>query len=297
MSANSSVLKNLSLDRLLNFAEVVRKGGITAATGGDLSRQALISRQIGELASHFEVELTRRSGRGLAFTSTGAQLAKLVTEFEKGLEDLRGMVKAAPVAYSISASNSALHWLLLPRLKAISEALPAVKWTIQHDAGKIIGDKVTMGEVDFGLFIGTPGPATLKRRLLGHVEYSVFVPATMATKGSVATALRDHPLALPVGGTLRQTLKAWSKKQKTALNIRLEVDSYLQAADAVRRGTHAAILPSLASTAMPTDVQCLPLPSAIAQRRKLWLLWTDRLLRTRSAAVDVKDVLFRILNQ
>ena len=71
MSASSKSLKNLSLDRLRNFAEVVRKGGISTATGGDRSRQALISRQIAELSSHFEVELTRRSGRGLAFTPAG----------------------------------------------------------------------------------------------------------------------------------------------------------------------------------------------------------------------------------
>ena len=297
MSANSSVLKNLSLDRLRNFAEVVRKGGITAATGGDLSRQALISRQISELASHFEVELTRRSGRGLAFTPAGAQLARLVTELERGLDDLRGTVKAAPAAYSIAASNSVLHWMLLPKLKAISTALPAVKWTFHHEGSRAIGDKITMGEIDFGLFIGTPSHTTLKRRFLGNVEYSVFVPANLSTATDTATVLRDCPLALPIGGALRVSLDAWAKQRKTDLNVRLEVDSYLQAADAVVRGTHAAVLPSLAATSMPKGVRATPLPAPMAQRRKLWLLWTDRLLRTRGAAIEVRDVLLRTLGE
>ena len=297
MSANSSILKNLSLDRLRNFAEVVRKGGIAAATGGDLSRQALISRQISELASHFEVELTRRSGRGLAFTPAGAQLARLVTELERGLDELRVTVKAAPVSYSIAASNSVLHWMILPRLKAISVALPTVKWTLHHEGSTGIGDKVSMGEIDFGLCIGTPRPATLKRRFLGNVEYSVFVPASLESKGDVATVLCDCPIALPIGGTLRESLDTWAKKQKTNLNIKLEVDSYLQAADAVVRGTHAAVLPSIAAAGMPNDVHSMPLPSPMAQRRKLWLLWTDRLLRTRSAADEVRSVLLRTLGQ
>ena len=295
MSASSTAFKNLSLDRLRNFAEVVRKGGIAAATAGDRSRQALISRQIAELSSHFEVELSRRSGRGIAFTPAGEQLARLVTELERGLEDLRGTVKAAPVAYSIVGSSSALHWLLLPKLKAISAALPAVKWTLHHEGTTAIGDKVVMGEVDFGLCIGTPSPATLKRRFLGNVEYSVFVPGGLIDATDVATVLRDCPLALPIGGTLRESLDAWAKKQKIALNVRLEVDSYMQAADTVVRGTHAAVLPSLASTSMPKEVRSIPLPAAVAQRRKLWLVWTDRLLRTRSAASGVRDALVRSL--
>jgi DNA-binding transcriptional LysR family regulator len=295
MSSASTSLKNLSLDRLRNFAQVVRKGGIATATGGDRSRQALISRQIAELSSHFEVELTRRSGRGLAFTPAGEQLARLVTELERGLEDLYGTVAAAPVAYSIAGSSSALHWLLLPKLKAISEALPAVKWTLHHEGTTAIGDKVVMGEVDFGLCIGTPKPVTLKRRFLGNVEYSVFVPVSLSAETDVATLLCDSPLALPIGGTLRESLNVWATKQRIALNVRLEVDSYMQAADTVVRGTHAAVLPSLAASSMPNDVRSISLPAAVARRRKLWLVWTDRLMRTRGVASGVRDAVVKEL--
>jgi DNA-binding transcriptional LysR family regulator len=201
------------------------------------------------------------------------------------------------VAYSIAASSSALHWLLLPKLKAISAALPAMKWTLHHEGTTAIGNKVVMGEVDFGLCIGTPSPATLKRRFLGNVEYSVFVPASLGAETDVATLLRDCPLALPIDGTLRESLNAWAKKQKIALNVRLEVDSYMQAADTVMRGTHAAVLPSLAAISMGKDVRSIPLPAAVAQRRKLWLVWTDRLLRTRSAASGVRDVLVRSIGK
>ena len=294
--SNSTVLrKKLSWIRLVNFAAVLKKGGISAATGGDPSGVALISRQIAELESHFEVELTRRQGKGIAITANGDQLARIINEFQRGLDDLRSQVNSAPVAYSIAASSSALHWLLLPKLKAISEALPAVKWTLHHEGTTAIGDKVVMGEVDFALCIGAPSPATLKRRFLGNFEYSVFVPASLSAETDVATLLRDCPLALPIGGTLRESLNVWAKKQRIPLNVRLEVDSYMQAADTVMRGTHAAVLPSLASTSMPKEVRSIPLPAAVAQRRKLWLVWTDRLLRTRGAASGVRDALARSL--
>jgi DNA-binding transcriptional LysR family regulator len=296
MSKNTVSLKNCSLDRLLNFAAVVRKGGIVGVTGGDPSRQALISRQISELASHFETELTRRSGKGLAFTPAGEQLARLVTELENGLDELRAGVRGAPVGYSIAASNSVLHWLVLPKLKAISDALPAVKWTLYHESTAGIGEKVTMGQIDFGLLIGTPAPGTMKRRFLGNVEYALFVPASLGTTTDATETLRHCPLALPIGGTLRASLDAWAKKQKINLNVRLEVDSYLQAADAVVRGTHAAVLPSLATATMPKNVRSIPLPVAVAQRRKFWLVWTKRLLRTRNAAERVRDTLVRCVN-
>jgi hypothetical protein len=69
----------------------------------------------------------------------------------------------------------------------------------------------------------------------------------------------------------------------------------MQAADTVLRGTHAVVLPSLAASSMPKDVRSIPLPTAVAQRRKLWLIWTDRLLRTRGSASGVRDALVRYL--
>jgi DNA-binding transcriptional LysR family regulator len=287
--------KNLSWSRLVNFAAVVKNGGISAATGGDPSGVALISRQIAELESHFEVELTRRQGNGIAITAAGDQLARLINDFQRGLDDLRADVQNAPVAYSLAASNSVLHWLVLPRLKAIAEALPSIKWTLHHESTEAICQKVVMGEIDFGLCVGPPSVASLKRRYLAEVEYSLFVPASFAGATDAAKVLGKFPLVLPIGGTLRSTLDDWAKKARKKLQLMVEVDSYTQAADAVARGTSAAVLPSLAKASLPKGVGVIPLPASMALRRKLWLVWTNRLLRTRAAAAGVRDELVRIL--
>jgi len=171
MSISAASRKNLSLDRLVNFAAVVSKGGIAAVTGDDVSRQAMISRQIGELASHFGVELTRRSGRGIAFTPEGVRLAAMVNEFTAGLGELRSSIQGSPVCYSIAASNSALHWLFLPNLEKLSGAMPSMKWALHHESAAATCEKVTMGQVDFGLCIGHPGEEMRECRFLGTVEY------------------------------------------------------------------------------------------------------------------------------
>jgi DNA-binding transcriptional LysR family regulator len=295
MSKSTVERKNLSWSRLVNFAAVVKKGGISAATGGDPSGVALISRQIAELESHFEVELTRRQGKGIAITAAGHQLARLIIDFERGLDDLRSEVLSAPVAYSLAASNSVLHWLVLPKLQALSAALPSVKWTLHHESTEAICQKVVMGEIDFGLCVGPPSVASLRRRHLGEVEYSLFVPAAFDATADAVTILGKCPLALPIGGTLRSLLDAWAKKARKKLNTMLEVDSYMQAADAVTRGTLSAVLPSLAKATMPKDARSIPLPASMALRRKLWLVWTNRLLRTRGAANSVRDELLRAL--
>ena len=279
------------MDRLLNFAEVVRKGGISAVTGGERSRDALLSKQIAGLASHFEVELTRRTGRGISITPAGAELARVVNEFEAGLEDLRSQVRSAPVNYSIAASNSVLHWLFLPQMKAISSSAPNVKWTLHHETSDGILEKVSMGQIDFGICVGPVEPKTLKRRLLGTVEYSLFVPAALGKPKDSAAALRTLPLALPVGGALRRAISAWAKKEAVALNVRLDLDSYLLAASTVINGTHAAALPSLARGAIPPSAVVLSLPTDVALRRKVWLVWTNRTLHTRAGASAVRNVL------
>jgi hypothetical protein len=209
---------------------------------------------------------------------------------------LRSEVRNAPVAYSIAASNSVLHWLVLPQLKAITTALPAVKWTLHHESTSATAEKVSTGQIDFGMCIGTPGVAALKRRYLGDVEYALFVPARMAHATDAAQVLHEVPLALPIGGALRASLDAWARRARIDLHPALEVDSYLRAADAVVRGTHAAVLPSLARRTVPQEVRSLSLPAPAAQRRKLWLIWTDRLLRTRTAAEGVRNVLIDVLS-
>ena len=101
--------KGLSLDRLHNFCLVAEKGGIAKAVGNDLSRQALISRQISELEAFFGIELTRRRGKSIEITQAGMDLARIARTAFEGLGDLRAKGAGEPVTFesrpAIACSN------------------------------------------------------------------------------------------------------------------------------------------------------------------------------------------------
>jgi DNA-binding transcriptional LysR family regulator len=99
----------LSLDRLRNFCLVAEKGGIARACEGDLSRQALISRQIRELEVFFGSELTRRKGKGIELTQAGEELARQVRLHLQGLADFKVACLGAPMEFRIGAGNSLLE--------------------------------------------------------------------------------------------------------------------------------------------------------------------------------------------
>lgn len=293
MNSDTLLRKHLSLDRLLSFAAVAKAGSIAGVAGGDASRQALISRQISELSSHFETELTRRAGRGLELTESGKRLARLVHEFESGLQELRQQVRGEPASFRLASSNSVLQWLISPHLQAVNRELPNVNWTLKHEHTEAIEERVLMGEIDFGLSLGWQPGGHLRGQLLGSFEYALFAPAALAEESRVEALLRGVPLALPIGGRLRGLLEEWAGRRALHLCVRVEVDSYLQSAELVRQGTHAAVLPQMARCVMPPGVQMLKLPAQVAQKRKLWLIWRDRLLQIRPEAGRIVEVLVR----
>ncbi|MCH8476104.1 MAG: LysR family transcriptional regulator [Opitutales bacterium] len=90
--------KGLSLERMAAFCEFAEHGSIVAATGGDPARQALVSRQISELESFFEIALVviRQERSRL----TGLEIASL-GKLTYGLYVPKQMVSRLPARYSL----------------------------------------------------------------------------------------------------------------------------------------------------------------------------------------------------
>ena len=92
-----------------------------------------------------------------------------------GTHDLEG--KAAPVAYSIAASSSALHWLLLPKLLRNSTCLG---WLEQEsEEGRLLAQRTLLALANEGgiaEFAGIEGGAGLDhgvedtRQFVGRAE-------------------------------------------------------------------------------------------------------------------------------
>ena len=88
--------KNFSLERLRRLVEVLEAGYISKASGGNVTTAALISRQITELESFFEVPLREKHGKLVKLSKEGEELASLhkqivikVPMIEEGVKAIR----------------------------------------------------------------------------------------------------------------------------------------------------------------------------------------------------------------
>lgn len=285
----------LSLDRLKNFCLVAEYGGIARASGGDPSRQALISRQIGELESFFGVELTRRKGKGLELTEAGGELARQIRLQFQALADFKSTHAAQPIRFRLAGGASVMEWLLTPCLAPLVEQWPDSTFELFDWRTADVVRGLLEHTVDFGIIRKSGVVRPLKSRLLGGFGYSLFVPVKRG-RGEWHD-LETLPLAVSVGGEFLRELHDAAAKAKFPLRVTYHCASFTQAAQLVRAGTAAAILPDFAAPSFAGTVRRQSLPWFKAARRDLCLVWHPRLLASRPRVKQVEAVLGGLLEK
>ncbi len=270
------------MERLGNFCSVADAGSIVGAARGDAVRQSLISRQIRELESFFGVELIRRRGRGLELTDAGRQLAAVGRESFKGLSDYAAQCRSAAWSVRIAASNSVAYWLVLPRLKTLECAKGNIRFEIHHEQTREIVTATREGIYDVAFVRKDALGPGLQHAALGEIGHSLLVPKTLlpAEPKDVASVLRAAPLALPVGGKMREAMEQLADKARVRLHVAVGCSSYLHAAQVLQSGLCAAVLPDTALSALERD-QFHRIP--LRDRYTLCLAWSARNADTRPA--------------
>lgn len=294
MFENLFSMQGLSLDRLKNFLAFADTRSIVRAADGDAVRQSLISRQIRELGEFFGIELVKRQGRGLALTDAGRRLATIAREQFGALSEFAREAKALPATLSVVSPNSIATWLLMPRLVEIRRQLPHHQLVIQHEQTTAIIRGVLEGSHDIGFLRETALPRTLGRKSLGGAGFALFVPKPLAGRVNAKDAgswLR-LPLALPIGGSLRESVDRLATKYGITLAPALTCDSYVQAAAAVESGAVASILPVIAARALVHHgVQRIVVPELSARSLRTMMIWSKRTAATRASVESAVAVL------
>ena len=283
-----------SFERLASFCEMADAGSIAAVAGGDPNRASLISRQIRELEEFFGVGLVRRRGRGLELTRAGRDLAALGRENFRGLADFAASCDGRGITVRIVAANSPMQWLLLPRLGRVMESHPLVRFELHHEQTRMMVAATREGFYDAALVRGDALDPGFRRQRLGRVGYSLAIPRTLSPSRpwSAAKALVSLPLALPVGGSLRNQIESLAARSGKAIRLAVATTSYMQAAELVRTGTCAAVLPDISTANFPSgSLHTLPLSISY----ELCLAWTARNADTRPALASVLETLAKIL--
>src|SRR5438067_271960 len=98
--------RGLSLDRLRVLCEVAEAGSIARAAGNDPVRQSQFSRQLKELEDFFEIQLTRRHGKGLVLTEMGKELVQIARESIRSLQDFKLRAGKKPLNISLGGGDS-----------------------------------------------------------------------------------------------------------------------------------------------------------------------------------------------
>ncbi len=276
----------LSLDRLQSFCLVAQAGGVTRAAKGDPTRQSLFSRQIKELEEFFGAELIRRKGRGIVLTAAGARLNTIARECCSALADFKRECRNQPIEVVIGGGESAIQWLVMPRLDKLCDQLPNVRLKFLNLPTAEAVKRLADGVIDLALVRRDAVSRPLQARSLGAMGYSLFVPAALipatGRKGR-AKLLDGLPLATLEGeGSFRTGLAQAATKASVKLNIQIECSSFPLAAKAVARGNVAAILPTIAAADLPPAVATqVHLSFLKAFDRELCLATNPRLLRIR----------------
>jgi DNA-binding transcriptional LysR family regulator len=277
--------RGLSLDRLNNFCRIAEAGGITRAAGGDPGKQSLYSRQIKELETFFGVELKVRRGKGIVLTDAGHELARLTRAHLLGLAEFQRTARKLPQHISIGSGNSVIEWVLVPRIAALSKALPEARFECYADRTRVITSRLLDLTLDVGIVRVGAVQKPLKSIPLTTITYSLFVPKKLSP-GVKAENLRERlahvPLATSMGGTFRETLETGAGKVGWPLKIMVSCSSFTQAAHLVLSGDYGGVLPGIARVDFdPSRIVEVPLPFLKDYSRKVCVAWNPRLVEVR----------------
>lgn len=279
----------LSIDRLKNFVLVAEKGSIARVAEGDPARQALISRQIKELEGFFGTELTRRKGRGLALTDAGTELARQVRIHFTGLADFKAKCRDQPVEFRIAAANSLIEWVLAPAMGELAEAVPGSTFALLDcrtaDSVRGLLDHV----VDFAVIRRSAVVKPLRYLALGHFGYSLFVPAAFGPDSSLDP--RSMPMALTGGSDFLRQFEQAAADSTVAPRVVFRCSSFTQAAQLVRAGAAAAVLPDVAAAALAGDAVPARAAWLAGMHRDYGLAWHRQLMEIRPLAGKVRDAI------
>ena len=291
--------KGFSLDRLAGFCAVADAGSIVGAARGDVVRQSLLSRQIRELEECFGAELVKRQGRGLVLTDAGRELAALGRSQLAALDDFAAVSGSKPVRISLVASETLLQWLILPRLAKLRAACPNAIFAVHHEDNAGIAARVQEGIYDFGFLRRKSQRGEAGIAELGSLDYLLAAPRALVRGRDwrLESALDKLPLAVPIGGAMREALDNFMQRRGIEHLPALGCTSYLHAAATLRSGVCAAVLPTLAMGEFTTDKYLTwPLTPLKLERDPVSVIWNGRNAAVRPAVGGLAGMLGSLLS-
>ena len=285
--------RGLSLDRLRALLEVHDAGSISHAVPGNPVRHSQYSRQLRELSEFFGSEMAERRGKFVKLTANGTSLAEISREYLRALEDFTGACRGEHDHFTIAAGDSLMQWLISPRLGALLQQLPKVRFATESSRTDNIIQDLSNLRVDFGLVRKNALIPGLQAADLGVLSYVAVVPKALVSKGRSPSLAQAFQLPLAIQTTDGQFGKQLFDIACTfapAFEPALACQSFPQTLAAVRSGRFAAVLPELAAAELPPASVYKVTGEPLEQlSREYVLVWNRRMIGVRPLAASVAD--------
>jgi DNA-binding transcriptional LysR family regulator len=141
---------------------------------------------------------------------------------------------------------------------------------------------------DFGIVRKSAVVEPLKYAALGKIDYALYEPVAWTKKRPPTPKL-----AVTEGVEFLKELSRAAAQKKKILTPTHLCTNFTQAAQLVRSGVAAAILPVMAETALGDAVTRIELPWLSKYRRDIGLAWHERLLDSRPKARELLGAIKR----
>jgi DNA-binding transcriptional LysR family regulator len=245
-------LRNLNLDHLRTFVDVVELGSFSAAADRQKLSQPAISLQIRQLEKRLNVRLIERVGRKARPTAAGSDLLDHARRIDSAVAAaLDGMARYATGAAGrvrIGTGATACVFLLPPALRDLRRRFPELDITVETGNTPDIVKAVQDNLLDVGLITLPASGRMLEFTPLIEDEFVAVASADTKLPGRVtADVLSQLPLLLfEPGGNTRHLVDSWLAEAGVPVRPVMSLGSVEAIKELVSAGLGCAVLPRLA---------------------------------------------------
>jgi len=243
-------MRDLKLDQLRTFLDVIERGSFTAAADRIGISQPAVSLQVRQLEKRLGLRLVERVGKTVRPTQAGLVLIeharRIGGNVDAALSDMAGL-SADPAGHvRLGTGASACIHLLPPIFRQLKDRFPSLQITVKTGDTPDILKEIEDNTLDIGL---VTLPATGRMFSVTPILKDEFVFVSAADRVQPDTAvdadnLKDVPLILyEAGGHTRTLVDGWLASAGVSVSPVMDLGSVEAIKGLVGAGLGCAILP------------------------------------------------------
>ena len=246
-------MRNLRLDQLQTFTEVIARGSFSAAAERLQLSQPAVSLQIRELEKRLGVRLIERVGKRATPTVAGLELLdhaqRIAGAVSTALDGMAGHASGALGRVRIGTGATACIYLLPPVLRDLRRRFASLEITVRTGDTADMLKALEENNLDIGL-VALPAPGRMFE--VTPLLKDAFVAVAAADddplpKVVTPQTLTKRPLVLyEAGGNTRRVVDTWFAKAGIAPTPVMDLGNVVAIKKLVGAGLGCAVLPKIA---------------------------------------------------